>query len=104
MISIKNFIMMLGILVVILAFAFVGIYPYIQIHNSSLAEKLDVCYKIAQVIVEQEETKTEKNGIEKKTTAVNKLVRQADRLNAPLDKSLASGLIQHAYNENKKTN
>ncbi len=90
---------LLSMLVIIIAFLFVGIYPYIQIHNKPLAEKLEVWYQIAQVLVNNEATKNDKSGTEKKQTATDTLVDQAKQLKMPLNKDVAASLVQSAYDQ-----
>lgn len=94
---------LLSTVVVIIAFLFVGIYPYIQKHDKPLADKLDVWYKIAQVLVNNEATKTDKTGSDKKQAATETLVNQAKQLKVPLDKNVAAGLVQQAYNQTHTT-
>lgn len=97
--NITSALQLLSTLAIIIAFLFVGIYPYIQEHNKSLADKLDVWYKIAQVLVNDEATKTDKSGTDKKQTATETLIDQAKNLKVPLDSKVAAGLIQTAYNQ-----
>lgn len=101
MINFKNLLDIIGILIVVLAFLFVGIYPYIQIHNRNLADKLKVWYIIAKEIVKDESSKN-KTGAEKKASATKKLVKHAANLKVPVNKDFANDLIQHVYNETKK--
>ena len=100
--NLKVFLDLLSCIIVILAFLFVGIYPYIQIHNRSLADKLKVWYEIAKGIVDDESEKEEKSGAEKKVSATKKLVEHASNLKVPVNKDFANDLIQHAYNEKKE--
>ncbi|MDF7639977.1 phage holin, LLH family [Lactobacillus sp. ESL0791] len=90
--------------IIIIAFLFVGLYPYIQEHNKPLADKLDIWYQIAQVLVNNETTKTEKAGAEKKQTATTALVNQAKQLKVPLEKNVAAGLVQAAYDKSQQSN
>lgn len=83
---------------VIIAFLFVGIYPYIQKQDKPLADKVDIWYKIAQILVNNEATKTDKAGSDKKQSATETLLNQAKQLKIPLDKNVAAGLVQQAYN------
>ena len=99
--NLKLFLDLLSCIVIVLAFLFVGIYPYIQIHNRSLADKLKVWYIIAKEIVKDESCKN-KTGAEKKASATKKLVKHAANLKAPVNKDFASDLIQHVYDETKK--
>lgn len=92
----------LSTLMVIIAFLFVGLYPYIQKHDKPLADKLTIWYQIAQVLVNNEATKTDKSGTEKKQTATDTLVKQASQLNVPLEQNVAAGLIQTAYDQQNR--
>lgn len=95
--NLTDILQLLSTLSVIIAFLFVGLYPYIQEHNKPLANKLDLWYQIAQVLVNNEANKTNKAGAEKKQTATDTLVKQASQLNVPLEQNVAAGLIQTAY-------
>lgn len=91
----------ISMLLIITAFVFVGIYPCIQEHNPSLADKLQVWYQLAEVLVANEETKTDKTGTDKKKTATSSLVDQAEYLKVPLTENVAASLVQKAYNQSK---
>ncbi|MDF7683843.1 phage holin, LLH family [Lactobacillus sp. ESL0679] len=102
--NLTDILQLLSTLSVIIAFLFVGLYPYIQEHNKPLASKLDLWYQIAQVLVNNEATKTKKAGAEKKQAATDTLVKQAQQLNVPLEQNVAAGLIQTAYDQQNSEN
>lgn len=95
---------MLNTIIVVVAFLFVGIYPYIQKKDKSLADQLSVWYKIAQVVVNNEEVKTNKAGSDKKQDAIDTLVSQAKKLKTPVDRKIAAELVQMAYDQKSKSN
>ncbi|WP_278966183.1 phage holin, LLH family [Lactobacillus apis] len=94
---------LLSTVTVIIAFLFVGIYPYIQKHDKPLADKIDIWYKIAQLLVNNEATKMDKAGSDKKQAATKALLNQAKQLKIPLDKNVAASLVQQAYNYTQTT-
>lgn len=94
---------LLSTVTVIIAFLFVGIYPYIQKHDKLLADKIDIWYKIAQLLVNNEATKMDKAGSDKKQAATKALLNQAKQLKIPLDKNVAASLVQQAYNYTQTT-
>ena len=99
--KLTSILQLLSTLAVIIAFILDGIYPYIKERNKSLADKLDVWYKLAQVLVNEEAIKSEKSGADKKQTATDTLMIQAKKLKVPLTKNVAAGLVQNAYNQTK---
>ena len=85
----------LNTIIVVVAFLFVG---------KSLADQLSVWYKIAQVVVNNEEVKTNKTGSDKKQDAIDTLVSQAKKLKTPVDRKIAAELVQMAYDQKSKSN
>lgn len=83
--------------VIAIAICFTALYPFIKTHNPKIADYLKPLYDIAQALVTQQATYTDKDGAEKKTAATAHLMTQANALNVPLTQKVAEAIIEHAY-------
>lgn len=94
--QITNIINVIFPYVVLIAVAFVAIYPSLKQINPSLAEKMETLYQASQSIV-LNQSKRDVPGQVKKKTATERLLKQANKSNTNITKETAESIIEDAY-------